>query len=38
MADAQPLNRPPTTDTAAQAITTECDAKLERYRAAIGAG
>ncbi|WP_439427377.1 hypothetical protein [Micromonospora sp. LA-10] len=38
MADAQPLNQPPTTSTAAQAIITECDAKLERYRAALDAG
>ncbi|MFI7662754.1 hypothetical protein ACIBTW_28140 [Micromonospora parva] len=34
MADAQPLNHPPTTGTTAQAIITECDAKLERYRGA----
>jgi len=38
MADAQPLNHSPTTGTAAQAIITECDAKLERYRAALDAG
>ncbi|MEV1072721.1 hypothetical protein [Micromonospora parva] len=34
MADAQPLNHPPTTGTTAQAIITECDTKLERYRGA----
>ncbi|MFD4210394.1 hypothetical protein ACFWRG_30890 [Micromonospora tulbaghiae] len=38
MADAQPLNHPPTTGTATQAIITECDAKLERYRAPLDAG
>ncbi|MEV4523825.1 hypothetical protein AB0J77_26675 [Micromonospora tulbaghiae] len=38
MADAQPLNHPPKTSTTAQAIITECDAKLERYRAAFDAG
>ncbi|MBQ1030395.1 recombinase zinc beta ribbon domain-containing protein [Micromonospora sp. C97] len=38
MADAQPLNHPPTTGAAAQAIITECDAKLERYRGALDAG
>ncbi|MFG1740269.1 recombinase family protein [Micromonospora chalcea] len=38
MADAQPLDHPPTTGTAAQAIITKCDAKLERYRAALDAG
>ncbi|MGW3897681.1 hypothetical protein ACWD6L_21085 [Micromonospora profundi] len=38
MADAQPLNHSPTTGTAAQAIITECDAKLERYRGALDAG
>jgi site-specific DNA recombinase len=36
--DAQPLDQPPTLATAAQAIITECDAKLERYRAALDAG
>ncbi|KAB1900676.1 hypothetical protein F8279_29300 [Micromonospora sp. AMSO1212t] len=38
MADAQPLNHPPTTSTTAQAIITGCDAKLERYRAALDVG
>ncbi|NYF59974.1 hypothetical protein [Micromonospora purpureochromogenes] len=38
MADAQPLNQPPALATAAQAIITECDAKLERCRAALDAG
>lgn len=37
MAGAHPLNHPPTTGTAAQAIINECDAKLERYRAALDA-
>ncbi|MEU5914667.1 hypothetical protein [Micromonospora sp. NPDC047527] len=38
MADAQPSNHQPATATAAQTIITECDAKLERYRAALDAG
>ncbi|WP_319461363.1 hypothetical protein [Micromonospora sp. RTP1Z1] len=38
MADAQPLDQPPALATAAQAIITECDAELERYRAALDAG
>ncbi|WP_255509146.1 hypothetical protein [Micromonospora sp. A202] len=38
MADAQPLDHPPATSRAAQTIITECDAKLERYRAALDAG
>lgn len=38
MADAQPLDHPPGLATAARAIITECDAKLERYRAALDAG
>ncbi|MBO4142124.1 hypothetical protein J5U46_18385 [Micromonospora tulbaghiae] len=38
MADAQPFSHPPATGTATQAIITECDAKLERYRAALDAG
>ncbi|WP_422735711.1 zinc ribbon domain-containing protein [Micromonospora sp. WMMD729] len=38
MADAEPLHHPPTTGSTAQAIITECDAKLERYRAALDAG
>ncbi|GAA4580033.1 hypothetical protein GCM10023176_58940 [Micromonospora coerulea] len=38
MADAQPLDQPPALATAAQTIITECDAKLERYRAALDAG
>ncbi|MGR6320810.1 recombinase family protein [Micromonospora soli] len=38
LADAQPLNLPPAPATAAQTIINECDAKLERYRAALDAG
>ncbi|MFC4018977.1 hypothetical protein ACFOW4_13630 [Micromonospora sp. GCM10011542] len=38
MTDAQPLDYPPPTGTAAQTIITECDTKLERYRAALDAG
>ncbi|MEU5727169.1 recombinase family protein [Micromonospora sp. NPDC047738] len=38
LADAQPLNHSPAPATAAQAIINECDAKLERYRAALDAG
>ncbi|MEU4777348.1 hypothetical protein [Micromonospora sp. NPDC023633] len=38
MADAQPLDHPPGHGKAAQAIITECNAKLERYRAALDAG
>ncbi|WP_157743219.1 hypothetical protein [Micromonospora coriariae] len=38
MADAQPLDQPAATGTAAQTIIIECDAKLERYRAALDAG
>ncbi|MEW2592664.1 hypothetical protein AB0893_19855 [Micromonospora aurantiaca] len=38
MADAQPLDHPPATGTATQTIINECDAKLERYRAALDAG
>ncbi|MGR6320690.1 hypothetical protein Q2K19_22350 [Micromonospora soli] len=38
LADAQPLNHPPVPTTAAQTIINECDAKLERYRAALDAG
>ncbi|MEV4813298.1 zinc ribbon domain-containing protein [Micromonospora avicenniae] len=38
MADAQPLEHSPATGGAAQAIINECDAKLERYRAALDAG
>jgi hypothetical protein len=35
---AQPPDRAPAPATAAQAIITECDAKLEPYRAALDAG
>ncbi|WP_406079026.1 hypothetical protein [Micromonospora sp. NBC_00858] len=38
MTDAQPPNQPPPLAAAAQTIITECDAKLERYRAALDAG
>ncbi|MFV2116759.1 type I-E CRISPR-associated protein Cas6/Cse3/CasE [Micromonospora sp. LOL_025] len=38
MADAQPLDHPPSYAKAAPAIITECDAKPERYRAALDAG
>ncbi|WP_337588129.1 zinc ribbon domain-containing protein [Salinispora pacifica] len=38
MADAQPVAHPPATGIPAQTIITECDAKLERYRAALDAG
>lgn len=38
MAEAQPLDHSPAAGTAAQTITAECDAKLERYRAALDAG
>ncbi|WP_328372590.1 recombinase family protein [Micromonospora zamorensis] len=38
MTEAQPLDHPPAAGTAAQTIITECDAKLERYRAALDAG
>ncbi|WP_200208008.1 hypothetical protein [Micromonospora coerulea] len=38
MADAQPLDQPPALAPAAQAIITECDAELERYRAALDVG
>ncbi|MEU5789753.1 recombinase family protein [Micromonospora purpureochromogenes] len=38
MADAQPLDHPSATSPAAQTIINECDAKLERYRAALDAG
>ncbi|WP_197699108.1 hypothetical protein [Micromonospora inositola] len=38
MADAQPLDHPPALATAAQTIITACNAKLERYRAALDAG
>ncbi|MFE9958918.1 hypothetical protein [Micromonospora sp. NPDC005299] len=38
MADAPPLEHPPALATAAQAIITDCDTKLERYRAALDAG
>ncbi|MFE9958991.1 hypothetical protein [Micromonospora sp. NPDC005299] len=38
MTDAQPLEHPPALATAAQAIITDCDTKLERYRAALDAG
>ncbi|MFI7219950.1 hypothetical protein [Micromonospora maritima] len=37
MTDAQPVSHPPATGTAAQAIITECDTKLERYRATLDA-
>ncbi|MEH1028556.1 recombinase zinc beta ribbon domain-containing protein [Micromonospora profundi] len=38
MADAQPLDQHFATAAPAQAIISECDAKLERYRAALDAG
>nr|WP_112731032.1 hypothetical protein [Micromonospora noduli] len=38
MTESQPLDHPPATSRAAQTIITECDAKLERYRAALDAG
>ncbi|MGC4795581.1 recombinase family protein [Micromonospora saelicesensis] len=38
MTEAQPLDHSPAAGTAAQTIITECDAKLERYRAALDAG
>ncbi|MEV0724309.1 hypothetical protein AB0I37_16205 [Micromonospora purpureochromogenes] len=38
MADAQQLNQPPALVTAAQAVITECGAKLKRCRAALDAG
>ncbi|MEV6370177.1 hypothetical protein AB0L86_25170 [Micromonospora musae] len=38
MAEAQPLEHPPGLTTAAQVVITECDAQLERYRAALDAG
>ncbi|WP_018223650.1 hypothetical protein [Salinispora pacifica] len=38
MADAQPVAHPPPTGIPAQSIITECDAKLERHRAALDAG
>ncbi|WP_406063175.1 hypothetical protein [Micromonospora sp. NBC_00860] len=38
MTEAQPLDHSPAASTAAQTIITECDAKLERYRAALDAG
>ncbi|WP_433653627.1 zinc ribbon domain-containing protein [Micromonospora zamorensis] len=38
MTDAQPPDQPPPLATAAQTIIKECDAKLERYRAALDAG
>ncbi len=38
LADAQPVAHPPATGIPAQAIITEFDAKLERYRAALDAG
>ncbi|WP_328372916.1 recombinase zinc beta ribbon domain-containing protein [Micromonospora zamorensis] len=38
MTEAQPSDHSPAAGTAAQTIITECDAKLERYRAALDAG
>lgn len=38
MTDAPPLEHPPALATAAPAIITDCDTKLERYRAALDAG
>ncbi|MFF0467487.1 hypothetical protein ACFYPX_08710 [Micromonospora zamorensis] len=38
MTEAQPIDHSPAAGTAAQAIITECGAKLERYRAALDAG
>ncbi|MFF4875381.1 hypothetical protein [Micromonospora sp. NPDC000668] len=38
MADTQPLEHPPAPTIAPKTIITECDAKLERYRAALDAG
>ncbi|MGC4864625.1 recombinase family protein [Micromonospora sp. DT53] len=38
MTDAQPPNQPPPLATTTQTIITECDTKLERYRAALDAG
>ncbi|MEU8387022.1 hypothetical protein [Micromonospora sp. NPDC048843] len=38
MTEALPLDHSPAAGTAAQMIIIECDAKLERYRAALDAG